>query len=62
MKIALIIIGTVIGLIFGGYNISKTPERKEVYRKYPRIGLFIVLLYGGLCGLIGWLIFLFFIK
>jgi ABC-type amino acid transport system permease subunit len=62
MKITLIIIGTVIGLIFGFYSISKTPERKKVYRKYPHLGLLIMLTYGGLYGLTGWLIFILFIK
>jgi len=62
MKITLIIIGTVIGLIYGAYSISKTPERKEVYRKHPHLGLLTMLLYGGLYGLMGWLIFLLFIK
>ena len=60
MKIALIIIGAVVGIIYGASVIGKTPERREVYRKHYHIGFFILLLCGAFCGLMGWLISLLF--
>ena len=57
MKIALIIIGAVVGIIYAASILGKTPERREAWRKVPTTGCLILLLCGVFCGLMGWLIY-----
>jgi len=61
MKIALIIIGVLIGIVQGAFTISKTtPERQEVFRKHPGAGCGVMFAKGLIGGLLGWLVSLFF--
>jgi hypothetical protein len=58
MKIALIIIGIVIGIIGAARHLNKTEERKDFFRRHTLIGCLIVLIYMILGGVAGWLFYI----
>jgi len=57
MKIALIIIGAVIGMILQGNKLAKKEGMQETLSKAPIMGCFVFLVYGVIGGVIGWLIY-----